>query len=273
MKKIISLVIAAVTAFCLCIPAFAAQSATFAVNVISEDDKSAVVSVDFKGGAAFNCLAFEITLSKRLSVEKSASGAGMRNFKIYVQDMGTGMENYIIMSFNDNANPMMFTFATLVGFKAVNGNDLIVLTLKKSSAGKLTADDFKLKVTNCGLSGSDATSVVPINTEVVQIGGTSNVKTSAAAGQAGTTVAKTNASARAETTTEVEATTGSSQPSGELTSVAGESVSEKSTESPTEKSTDKRKIIIVGAAALVVLAFIVAAVIVIARKAKKEDAE
>ena len=35
MKKIISIIIAAVMALCLCLPAFAAQSATFAVNVVS----------------------------------------------------------------------------------------------------------------------------------------------------------------------------------------------------------------------------------------------
>ena len=52
MKKIISIIIAAVMAFCLCLPAFAAQSATFAVNVVSEDNTKAVVSIDYEGGTA-----------------------------------------------------------------------------------------------------------------------------------------------------------------------------------------------------------------------------
>ena len=86
MKKIISIIIAAVMAFCLCLPAFAAQSATFAVNVVSEDNTKAVVSIDYEGGTAFNCLDFEVTLSSRVSVEKSANGAGLRNFKIYTED-------------------------------------------------------------------------------------------------------------------------------------------------------------------------------------------
>lgn len=271
MKKIISFVIAAVMAFCLCIPAFAAQSAIFAVNVVSEDNGKAVVSIDFEGGTAFNCLDFEIKLSSKVSVEKSATGAGLRNFKIYAEDSEGG---FVLTSFNKDINPMMFTFASLTGFKAVNGKDLIVITLKKSSADKLTADDVKLKVTNCGISGSEQTSVIAVNAEVIQIGGTSSAKTSAAAGQAGTAVAKTSTTAKTgETTVQTETTTSSSEPGGEAAGAAEKTVSETTADNSASKSTDKRKIIIVGAAALIVLAFIVVGVVAIAKKAKKEDIE
>ena len=199
MKKIISIIIAAVMAFCLCLPAFAAQSATFAVNVVSEDSKSAVVSIDYEGGAAFNCLDFEVKLSSRVSVEKATNGAGLRNFQIYAQD-NFASNGVVISSFNKDINPMMFTYVSLVGFKAVNGKDLIVLTLKKSSSGKLTSDDIKLNVTNCGINGSGESDVIIIGAKAVQIGGSSTVKTSAAAGQAGTAVDKTNASVKTTAT-------------------------------------------------------------------------
>ena len=65
MKKIVSIIIAAVMAFCLCLPAFAAQSATFAVNVVSESDTRAIVSIDYEGGAAFNCLDFAFKKTER----------------------------------------------------------------------------------------------------------------------------------------------------------------------------------------------------------------
>ncbi len=271
MKKIISIIIAAVMAFCLCLPAFAAQSATFAVNVVSEDSKSAVVSIDYEGGAAFNCLDFEVKLSSRVSVEKATNGAGLRNFQIYAQDNGNGA---VLTSFNKDVNPMKFAFISISGFKAVNGKDLYVLTLKKTSPAKLTEKDVKLEVTGCGISGVSETETISVNANVVQIGGSSTVKTSAAAGQAGTAVDKTNASVRTTTTSSVTTTAAdSSELSAESTTPVAESASDKNNENTGTKTTDKKKIVIVGAAALIVLAVIVVGVVVIAKKYKKEDAE
>lgn len=273
MKKIVSIIIAAVMAFCLCLPAFAAQSATFAVNVVSESDTRAIVSIDYEGGAAFNCLDFEVKLSKRLSVEKCATGAGLRNFKIYAEDNYEDLNVQVITSFNKDINPMKFTYISLAGFKAVNGKDLWVITLNKSSADKLTSDDVKLIVTNCGLSGSTADSVITVEAKIIPIGGSSEVKTSAAAGQAGTTVAKTSGTSKAGETTSVTTTAGSSELSAESTTPVAESTSDKNGENNGTKTTDKKKIVIVGAAALIVLAIIVVGVVVIAKKYKKEDAE
>lgn len=270
MKKIISIIIAAVMAFCLCLPAFAAQSATFAVNVVSEDNTKAVVSIDYEGGAAFNSLDFEVTLSNKVSVEKSANGAGLRNFKIYAEDNENG---FVLTSFNKDANPMKFAFISITGFKAVNGKDLLVLTLKKTSSAKLTEKDVKLKVADCGISGATETQVISVNAQVIQIGGSSTIKTSAAAGQAGTAVDKTNASVRTTTTSAVTTTADSSELNAESTTPAAESTSDKNDENNGAKTTDKKKIVIVGAAALIVLAIIVVGVVVIAKKYKKEDAE
>lgn len=273
MKKIVSIIIAAVMAFCLCLPAFAAQSATFAVNVVSESDTRAIVSIDYEGGAAFNCLDFEVKLSKRLSVEKCATGAGLRNFKIYADDLNANLGDTVIMSFNKDSNPIKFTFASISGFKAVNGKDLLTLTLKKTSADKLKADDVKLTVTNCGISGSTADSVITAEAKIIPIGGSSEAKTSAAVGQAGTTVAKTSGTSKAGETTSVTTTAGSSELSAESTTPVAESTSDKNGENNSTKTTDKKKIVIVGAAALIVLAIIVVGVVVIAKKYKKEDAE
>lgn len=273
MKKIVSIIIAAVMAFCLCLPAFAAQSATFAVNVVSESNTRAIVSIDYEGGAAFNCLDFEVKLSKRLSVEKCATGAGLRNFKIYAEDNYEDLNGQVITSFNKDINPMKFSYISLTGFKAVNGKDLWIITLNKSSADKLTSNDVKLTVTNCGISGSTVDSVITVEAKIIPIGGSSEVKTSAAAGQAGTTVAKTSGTSKAGETTSVTTTAGSSELSAESTTPVAESTSDKNGENNGTKTTDKKKIVIVGAAALIVLAIIVVGVVVIAKKYKKEDAE
>ncbi len=271
MKKIISILIAAATALCLCLPVLAAESATFSVNVVSESDAKAVVSIDFEGGAAFNCLDFEVELSKRLSVEKCATGAGLRNFKIYANDLNSDLGDTVIMSFNKDTNPIKFTFASITGFKAVNGKDLLTLTLKKTSADKLKADDVKLTVSNCGLSGSTADSVIAVDIKTIQIGGSSEIKTSAAAGQAGTAVEKTNASDKTTATSAVTTTADISELSAESTTPVAESTSDKNDESSDTKTTDKKKIVIVAAAALIVLAVIIAGVAVIAKKAKKDN--
>lgn len=273
MKKIISIIIAAVMAFCLCLPAFAAQSATFAVNVVSEDNTKAVVSIDYEGGAAFNSLDFEVTISNKVSVEKVATGAGLRNFKIYAEDNYDGIYQSVLTSFNKDINPMKFSYISLVGFEAVNGKDLFVLTLKKTSSAKLTEKDVKLKVADCGISGATANEVISVNAQVIQIGGSADIKTSAAAGQAGTAVDKTNASVKTTATSAVTTTADSSELSAESTTPVAESTSDKNGENNGTKITDKKKIVIVGAAALIVLAIIVVGVVVIAKKYKKEDAE
>ena len=49
MKRIISIFVTAVIAMSLCVAAFAADSAKFAVNVVSENDTKATVTIDYEG--------------------------------------------------------------------------------------------------------------------------------------------------------------------------------------------------------------------------------
>lgn len=272
MKKFISIILAAATALCLFIPAFAAENSRFGVTVVSENDTKAVVSIDFNGGTAFNCLDFEVELSNRVSVEKCAIGAGLRNFKIYAQDNYKDINSTVLTSFNKDVNPMKFSYISLIRFKAVNGKDLLVITLKKDTADKLTSKDVKLTVINCGISGEQAASAVIIGTTVTQIGEKSNTPVTVP-GQAGTTVAKTSSAAKTD------ATTAATTVDSSKTTVQTEITDEHSGQTPDanaeteKKQPDRNKIIIVAALAISMIAVIAAGVIFIAKKYKKEDKE
>lgn len=265
MKRIISIFVTAIIAMSLCVTAFAADSAKFAVNVVSENDAKAIVTIDYEGGLSFNCLDFEVELSDRVSVTSCDKGAGMRNFLINHMDDG------IVSSFNDTTNPIGFAFASIVAFKAENGKDLLTITLKKNSADKLTAKDVKLTITNCGVSGSDSSSVTDIKSTAIQIGNETGEVTAAAPGQAGTTANKTTV---ASSTTEV-----TTVKDGETTT-AGDSKTDSedreltpATEEEKKSTADKKKIVIIAALAAATLAVIVAAVVYIVYKAKKSTVE
>ena len=265
MKRIISIFVTAVIAMSLCVTAFAADSAKFAVNVVSENDTKAIVTIDYEGGLSFNCLDFEVELSDRVSVMNCDKGAGLRNFLINHMDDG------IVSSFNDNTNPIGFAFASIVAFKAENGKDMLTITLKKNSADKLTAKDVKLTVTNCGVSGNDSSTVNDIKSTAIQIGNETGEVTAAAPGQAGTTAPKTTAASATTQATTVK--------DGETTT-AGDSKTDSedreltpATEEEKKSTADKKKIVTIAALAAATLAVIVAAVIYIVYKAKKGTVE
>ena len=269
MKRIISIFVTAVIAMSFCVAAFAADSAKFAVNVVSENDTKAVVSIDYEGGLAFNCLDFDVELSDRVSVTNCDSGAGLRNFKIYVGDLNTG--GATVSNFNDQSNPIKFTFATTVAFKAENGKDLLTITLKKNSADKLTSKDVKLTVTNCGVSGSDSSTVTDIKSTAIQIGNEMGEVTAAAPGQAGTAAPKTTA---ASATTEVTTVNDGETTTAEDTKTDSEDRELTPETEETKKSTaDKKKIVIIAALAAATLAVIVAAVVYIVHKTKNSTVE
>lgn len=263
MKRIISIFVTAVIAMSLCVTVFAADSAKFAVNVVSENDTKATVTIDYEGGLSFNCLDFEVELSDRVSVMNCDKGAGMRNFLIN-HDTGAS-------SLNADSNPIKFAFISLAAFKAENGKDLLTITLKKNSADKLTAKDVKLTITNCGVSGSDSSTVTDIKSTAIQIGNETGEVTAAAQGQAGTTANKTTV---ASSTTEV-----TTIKDGETTT-AGDSKTDSedreltpATEEEKKSTADKKKIVIIAALAAATLAVIVAAVVYIVYKAKKGTVE
>lgn len=270
MKRIISIFVTAVIAMSLCVTAFAADSAKFAVNVVSENDTKAVVSIDYEGGLAFNCLDFDVELSDRVSVTNCDSGAGLRNFKIYVGDLDQS-DKIAMSSFNMNSNPVKFTFAATVAFKAENGKDLLTITLKKNSADKLTSKDVKLTIINCGVSGSDSSTVTDIKSTAIQIGNETGEVTAAAQGQAGTAANKTTA---ASATTEVTTVNDGETTTAEDTKTDSEDRELTPETEKTKKSTaDKKKIVIIAALAAATLAVIVAAVVYIVHKTKNSTVE
>ena len=264
MKRIISIFVTAVIAMSLCVAAFAADSAKFAVNVVSENDTKAVVSIDYEGGLAFNCLDFDVELSDRVSVMNCDKGAGMRNFLINHDDSGASR-------LNADSNPIKFAFISITAFKAENGKDLLTITLKKNSADKLTSKDVKLIVTNCGVSGSDSSTVTDIKSTAIQIGNETGEVTAAAPGQAGTAAPKTTA---ASATTEVTTVNDGETTKAEDTKTDSEDRELTPETEETKKSTaDKKKIVIIAALAAATLAVIVAAVVYIVHKTKNSTVE
>lgn len=247
----------------LCVTAFAADSAKFAVNVVSENDAKAIVTIDYEGGLSFNCLDFEVELSDRVSVMNCDKGAGLRNFLIN-HDTGAS-------SLNADSNPIKFAFISLTAFKAENGKDLLTITLKKNSADKLTSKDVKLTVTNCGVSGNDSSSVTDIKSTAIQIGNETGEVTAAAPGQAGTTANKpTVASSTTEVTTVKD---GETTTAGDSKTDSEDKELTPATEEEKKSTADKKKIVTIAALAAATLAVIVAAVIYIVYKAKKGTVE
>lgn len=264
MKRIISIFVTAVIAMSLCVAAFAADSAKFAVNVVSENDTKATVTIDYEGGLSFNCLDFEVELSDRVNVMNCDKGAGMRNFLINHDDSGAS-------SLNADSNPIKFAFISITAFKAENGKDLLTITLKKNSADKLTSKDVKLTVTNCGVSGSDMTGSTDIKSTAIQIGNEMGEVTAAAPGQAGTASPKTTA---ASATTEVTTVNDGETTTAEDTKTDSEDRELTPETEETKKSTaDKKKIVIIAALAAATLAVIVAAVVYIVHKTKNSTVE
>ena len=264
MKRIISTFVTAVIAMSLCVAAFAADSAKFAVNVVSENDTKATVTIDYEGGLSFNCLDFEVELSDRVNVMNCDKGAGMRNFLINHDDSGAS-------SLNADSNPIKFAFISITAFKAENGKDLLTITLKKNSADKLTSKDVKLTVTNCGVSGSDMTGSTDIKSTAIQIGNETGEVTAAAPGQAGTAAPKTTA---ASATTEVTTVNDGETTTAEDTKTDSEDRELTPETEETKKSTaDKKKIVIIAALAAATLAVIVAAVVYIVHKTKNSTVE
>lgn len=273
MKKIVSIVVAVATVLCLGICSFAANNAKFGVTVVSENDKTAVVSIDYNGGASFNALDFEVKLSNKVKVEKCEKGAGFNNFMLSIQSNNT------VLSFNPDSNPVKFGFAALDAFKIVKGKDLLVLTLKKNSAEKLTPNDVKLTVTNCAAIGSEKNTVT-VAVSVTQLDGKGaetekNEKTE----KKSTTTVKSKSDTANEKTTSVASTLAESTDVAQSNSVSAtaennENETPKAADSSSveeKQGTDRKKVIIVAAAAAALLLVIIAAVVFIAQKYKKES--
>lgn len=269
MKKFISVIIALVIAAALCVPAFAAsEKASFLVNVLSESDTEAMVSIDYNGGKSFNCLDFKVKLSDRVSIKNCSNGAGLINYKIYVLDLKTS--DVTVSSFNDDTNPIKFTFASTIEFKVVNGKDLMTITLNKSSAAKLTADDVKLTVTNCGISVDNGTESIKVNT--IQIGNAENATTLNSPNQVGTAEEKTGEPAPlGETTSATQEASSDGDAEITLSPDDGSEITPDENEDSQSTASNKKKIIIIAAVSLCLVLVIAATLIYIVKKAKTGD--
>lgn len=252
----------------LCVAAFAADSAKFAVNVVSENDTKATVTIDYEGGLSFNCLDFEVELSDRVNVMNCDKGAGMRNFLINHDD---NHDDISASSLNADSNPIKFSFISITAFKAENGKDLLTITLKKNSADKLTSKDVKLTVTNCGVSGNDSSTVNDIKSTAIQIGNETGEVTAAAQGQAGATAPKTTAASATTQATTVK--DGETTTAGDSKTDSEDKELTPATEEEKKSTADKKKIVTIAALAAATLAVIVAAVVYIVYKAKKGTVE
>ncbi len=147
MKRLLSLALSVVLVMLSVVIVSAAGTTKFNVNIVSETDTDAVISLDFEGGTGFCAMDTEITVNtKKLKVVSVKSGKGFENFKAQT---GMAME-----AINDKVNPILASAILINPFRAVDGKDIFVVTLKKLSKDKITNNDFKVVITNCADSNA-----------------------------------------------------------------------------------------------------------------------
>lgn len=292
MKRFFSLFLSVILMLTLAVPALGAETVKFKVTVVSENATQAVVTIDYDGGSSFSCLDLEIALSSKLTVVSGGQSAGLKAFRDYADDKGGAA----IGAFNTESKPIKSTFATTVPYEAVNGKDLYKLTLKKSTADKITKNDVKVTITNCGIlkNGGDIVDLSPSiayaqssyvaptkpTTKTTTKATTKTTKKTDASKQTTTKASETTKAG--ETTTLTEATT----VAGETTTLEfytlGEMVTEdvigtlEDNDNELEKSKeqaekDKKKIILIGVGAACCVIVIAGVLIYVVKKAKKEE--
>ena len=285
MKKVFSVLLAFAVAFSLAIPGFAAKAVKFSLKAVSETDSEIVVSVNYEGGASFNCIDFEMTYNeKKLKVTEAYDGDGMDSFSRETKKEGGA----VISAINKDTNPVKGSMATINPFKVVSGKDLFTVKFKKLAKDKVTTDDLKIVFTNCADENKQNT-VKPEVTNMLASGGK---QPATSASNAVTPTEKTSASQKNDKTTEVvsdptsqksETTVSASETETDVsgqtgTEENGESKEEvthdnisSETEKTQKKSSNTKKVIIIAAAAVCIL-FVAAAVCVyLSKKSKKEE--
>lgn len=278
MKKIISVLTAAVITFMLALPCFAAQTAKFNINVVSESDREIVVSVDYEGGAVVTSCDFELKYNaKKLSAVKISDGNGIKKFTEKVKENeGAALSSYTSLKQNPKANPIKYGFATTEPFNAPLGKDMMLVTFTKLSKGKTAKEDITVKFTNCttnesvnvgtsvsssigSTSAEVATSVPASDTVTSAANKPDTTETSSALSEentvstANTDISLTENASKTEQITEIKEAVSSSEPE-----IA-------------EKTDNTRKIIIVAAAAVCLLIVIIAVCVYLSKKVKKEN--
>ncbi len=158
MKKILSLVLSVALVALCAVTASAASVAKFNVNLVSETDKEAVISIDFAGGTGFCAIDIEVQYdAARVKIEKAENGKGLDNF--------IAKEGTAFALLNKEINPVKGSMITITPFRVVDGKDLFVFTVKKLSKEALSNSDFKLTVTNC-VDSSEKAITVSVTTDL-----------------------------------------------------------------------------------------------------------
>ncbi|MBP9989748.1 MAG: hypothetical protein KBT46_09665 [Ruminococcus sp.] len=274
MKKIISFLISLTMIVVLAIPALAADTIKFNITLVSENDTQAVITVDYAGGPSFNSLDFELSFSKKLILENAVKSDGLKKFQDAVEESGSMMVALV----NKDTNPAKVAVATVTNFKPDYGKDLFKFTFKKLSKGKLTANDIKINVTNCGLSES-AGKTKELSAVVSSDLGkaiTSSINTTQANKVTSVSSVQNNAENSTTASSVISETQTTESVTEEITNVIqetekGNKVEDKIVE--VAKSPEKRKIVVIALVAACLLLIIIALIIIFAKKSKKSDSK
>ncbi len=272
MKKIISVILSFALIAITAVTASAAGIAKFNINLVSETDKEAVVSIDFEGGTAFSGLDFEVIFdSKRVKIISAEKGNGFDKF--------SDQSDAAFAMINKDINPAKATLVTVTPFRVVEGKDLFVIKLKKLSKETLSNNDFKIVITNC-IDGSQQVIKTSVTTDL-QGAASSQTTTSQAAApsqsqgkkpaaQASTSSISSSSSTPAVAVEEPIYTNGI-EPDSEVIDTENEIAEQKEEETKDTDFSGKTVVVITGA--LVFVALAVAISIVLIKKKKPEIEE
>lgn len=274
MKRFVSVLLTVLMIIMLAVPVFAADTAKFRINVVSETDNEISITIDYEGGATFSCYDYELKYNaKKLSVKTAFDGAGFDAFSKETKMNGGA----IISTINSNSNPIKGTCATTEPFKVVNGKDLAVINFKKLSSDKVSNSDISLVFTNCQTADfKDVKTVVESDLSGKTDGGASNpadkntaadktdAETDAAASKIQST-GKDNSEALSDDITDQTADT------WHCVQDYGTDTAENEDEIIDNEDGNSKKVIVVAAAAVCMLFIIAAVCVYIVKKAKKDD--
>lgn len=274
MKKIISVLLALLSVFILAVPCFAATPAKFSITLVSEDNTSAVVSVDYAGGSTFGAFDFDLKYNaKKLKANSAYSGDGMDAFAKYVQKNNGAI---LPPQINFAVNPIKVSCASTIPFKAVNGKDLCVFSFKKLTKEKINADDLNLVFTSC-TSENGSTVKTEVSSSLTPSGTTVPAKTTEAKTTAKTTsVASasdktTSSSVSDKTSGNVKTTEAASASSVSEIATDNSQITQAENQQENTAKGNTKKIVIVAALAVCMLFVIVAVCIYVVKKTKKAD--
>ncbi|MCQ2471874.1 MAG: hypothetical protein MJ147_07545 [Clostridia bacterium] len=216
LKKVFAVLICAIMVLSLIpITVNAADGANFKLCVVSQDEKSVTVTLDFAGGTGFCALDASIKYnSLKLTLENCQFASGFAAFKNYLEGQG-GMT---IFNANSDSNPIKISIATTLPFKIVNKDGAIIkLKFSKIAGVNLSDSDISLSFENCQNEGfQDIKTSVDYDLESGSSSSSSDATVEggqlpeASAGQS--TSAVSGAEGQSEVASETESTTADNSP-------------------------------------------------------------